>query len=277
MSTTSTLDQPIEATVRRGALPELLAHTGFLTGRLLHATARQPLYVVIVLIQPMIWLLLFGQLFRRIVDIPGFGGGNYVDFLTPGVVVMTVLFSAGWTGMAFIEDMDRGVMDRFLSSPVRRGALMAASTLNQAVSTTVQSLVVVLIGVGLGARLDGGLAGVAVLALAAVLLAAAFCSLSNAMAMLTRTRESLIGFTTMLTLPLSFLSSAMMSRSIAPQWIQNVMSYNPVDWAVVAGRSALSAEPDWTGIFARLGGLAAVALVMGWLATQSLRGYLRSL
>ncbi len=274
---TSTMARPVVDQSRPGVLPEMLAHTGFLTGRLLRATARQPLYVVIVLIQPLIWLLLFGQLFRRIVDIPGFGEGSYIEFLTPGVVVMTVLFSAGWTGMAFIEDMDRGVMDRFLSSPVRRGALMAASTVNQAVSTVVQSLVVVLLGVLLGARFDGGIAGVAVLLIASVLLAAAFCSLSNAMAMLTRTRESLIGFTTMLTLPLSFLSSAMMSRSVAPQWIQNVMSYNPVDWAVVAGRSALSAEPDWPGILARLGGLAGVALVMGWLATRSLRGYLRSL
>lgn len=274
---TTTLPLPAVDRARPGALSEMLAHTGFLTARLLRATARQPLYVLIVLIQPMIWLLLFGQLFRRIVDIPGFGGGNYVDFLTPGVVVMTVLFSAGWTGMVFIEDMDRGIMDRFLSSPVRRGALMAASTINQAVSTVVQSLVVVLIGMLIGARFDGGLAGVGVLLVAAVLLAAAFCSLSNAMAMLTRTRESLIGFTTMLTLPLSFLSSAMMSKSVAPQWIQNVMSYNPVDWAVAAGRSALSADPDWAGIVWRLGGLTGLALVMGWLATRSLRGYLRTL
>lgn len=274
---TSTLTRPATDQPRRAMVPEILAHTGFLTARLLRATARQPLYVLIVLIQPMIWLLLFGQLFRRIVDIPGFGGGNYVDFLTPGVVVMTVLFSAGWTGMALIEDMERGVMDRFLSSPVRRGALMAASTVNQAVSTVVQSLVVALIGVLLGARFGGGPVGVAILLAAAVLLAAAFCSLSNAMAMLTRTRESLIGFTTMLTLPLSFLSSAMMSKSVAPHWIQNVMTYNPVDWAVVAGRSALSADPDWGAIGWRLAGLTGVALVMGWLATRSLRGYLRSL
>lgn len=128
---------------------------------------------MIVLIQPMIWLLLFAQLFRRIADIPGFAAGTYIDFLKPGVVVMTVLFSAGWTGMAFIEDIERGVMDRFLSSPVRRGALMAASTINEAVSTVAQSLVVVLLGIVLGARLDGGVGGVVVL-FAAVLLAAAF-------------------------------------------------------------------------------------------------------
>src|SRR4029453_12544834 len=79
-------------------------HTGYLTVRLLRSTVRQPAYVVITLVQPMIWLLLFGQLFKRVVEIPGFTGGSYIDFLTPGVVAMTVLFSSGWTGMAFIED-----------------------------------------------------------------------------------------------------------------------------------------------------------------------------
>ena len=58
-----------------------------------------------------------------------------------GVVVMTVLFSSGWSGMAFIEDIDRGVMDRMLAAPVRKGAMMASSTVYQGVQTVVQSLV----------------------------------------------------------------------------------------------------------------------------------------
>lgn len=110
-----------------------------------------------------------------------------------------------------------------------------------------------------------------------MLLAAAFSSLSNAIGLLTRTRESLIGFTTTLTLPLAFLSSAIMSREVAPDWIQHVTDYNPVDWAVTASRSALSASPDWGGIGLRLGGLAVVALGIGWLATRSFRTYQRSL
>ena len=102
------------------------------------------------LVQPMIWLLLFGQLFKRVVELPGFATGSYIDFLTPGVVIMTVLFSSGWAGMTFIDDMDRGVMDRMLSSPVSRGAMMLASMLNQAVTIVVQSVVVVLVGLALG-------------------------------------------------------------------------------------------------------------------------------
>jgi ABC-2 type transport system permease protein len=255
----------------------LVSHSGYLTGRLLRATARQPAFVAITLVQPMIWLLLFGQLFKRVVEIPGFAAGAYVDFLTPGVVVMTVLFSSGWAGMAFIEDMERGVMDRMLASPVNRMAMMVSSVVNQAVTIVVQSLIVVVVALLLGAEFAGGVAGVLVMLVAAVLLGAAFASLSNGMALIVRTQESLIGFSTMLTLPLSFLSSAMMAREAAPEWIQTVASYNPVDWTVAASREALSADPDWSAVFTRLGGLLAVAVVAVWLATRAFRSYQRSL
>jgi ABC-2 type transport system permease protein len=255
----------------------LAPHTGYLTHRLIMSTARQPAFVVIMLIQPMIWLLLFGQLFKRVVEIPGFATGSYIDFLTPGVVVMTVLFTSGWAGMAFIDDMDRGVMDRMLSSPVSRGAMMLGSVLNQAITIVVQGLIVVLVGLALGASFPGGIPGVLVMLLAAVLLAAAFSSLSNGMALIVRTSESLIGFSTMLTLPLSFLSSAMMAREAAPGWIQTVSSYNPVDWTVVAAREALSADPDWGAVLLRLGGLFLVAVVTGFIATRAFRAYQRSL
>lgn len=263
--------------LRHRGIEDLAPHTGYLTGRALRALARQPAFVVIMLIQPMIWLLLFGQLFKRVVEIPGFTGGHYIDFLTPGVVVMTVLFTSGWAGMAFIDDMDRGVMDRMLSSPVSRGAMMASSVVNQAVTIGVQSVVVVLVGLLAGASFPGGVPGVLVMLVAAVLLAAAFSSLSNGMALLVRTTESLIGFSTMLTLPLSFLSTAMMAKDAMPQWIQTVSAYNPVDWTVVASREALSANPDWSAVLVRLGGLLAVALAMGWLATRAFRAYQRSL
>jgi len=255
----------------------LVPHSGYLTRRMVMAALRQPAFVAISLVQPMIWLLLFGQLFKRVVELPGFGTGAYIDFLTPGVVIMTVLFSSGWAGMSFIDDMDRGVMDRMLSSPVSRGAMMVASTLNQAVSIVVQSVIVVLVGLLLGAEFPGGVPGVLVMLVAATLLGASFASLSNGMALVVRTSEALIGFSTMLTLPLSFLSSAMMAREAAPDWIQTVSSFNPVDWAVVAAREALSADPAWGGVFARLGGLLAVAVATGLVATRAFRSYQRSL
>ena len=78
----------------------LLTHTVFLTMRGVPALIRQPALAAITLIQPVLWLLLFGQLFRSVIDIPGFStaSGSYLEFITPGVIVMTALFSSGWAG-----------------------------------------------------------------------------------------------------------------------------------------------------------------------------------
>jgi ABC-2 type transport system permease protein len=97
--------------------------------RQLRALVRQPIYVAVTLVQPVIWLLLFGALFKRVVDLPGFGSDSYVDFLTPGIVIMSALFSAGWNGMGMLNDLQRGVLDRFLTTPVRRGPLIAGPLL----------------------------------------------------------------------------------------------------------------------------------------------------
>src|SRR3954466_10594034 len=90
---------------------------------------RQPAFMVITIVQPLIWLLLFGALFKAATQIPGFRHGSYIDYLTPGIVVMLAVSSAGWTGMGFIEDINGGVMDRLLASPVWRGALNAGSVI----------------------------------------------------------------------------------------------------------------------------------------------------
>ena len=95
-----------------------------MTVRHVRALLREPAWIAITLTTPIIWLLLFGSLFERVVDIPGFGSGDYTDFFTPGVVVMTAFFSAGWSGMTMIQDIDRGVIDRFLGTPVKRSALI---------------------------------------------------------------------------------------------------------------------------------------------------------
>jgi ABC-2 type transport system permease protein len=116
----------------------LVAHSAYLTNRSVKAMLRQPIFVFVTLIQPMVWLLLFGQLFKSVTEIPGFAGsGSYVEFLTPGVVAMTALFNAAWAGTVYIEDMNRGVMDRLLASPVSRGAMMNGTLAYQSLVCTV--------------------------------------------------------------------------------------------------------------------------------------------
>ena len=253
-----------------------LIHARYMTLRHLRELLRQPWYVAITLVQPVIWLLLFGALFKRVVEIPGFGGGNYIDFLTPGIVIMTALFSAGWTGMGVINDLDRGVMDRFLASPVRRGALIAGRLGQLAIVIAIQSLIIVALGAITGASLQGGVAGVLVLIGCAVLLAAAVGALSIGLGLLARKEETLIGAVNFIVLPLTFLSSAFMKQSLAPDWIQTVARFNPVNWAVQAGREALGTGVDWALVGSRAGSLVVLAIVCAMFATRAFRIYQRS-
>lgn len=252
-------------------------HTAILTARQLRAFARVPAFLVMNLIQPIIWLLLFGQLFKSVVNIPGFSGGSdYLVFLTPGIVMMMALFGSAWAGTSYIQDMDRGVMDRFLTSPTSRAGLIVSSMLYQAVLTVVQTLVVLGVAWLAGARFAGGAVGILVLLLAAVLLTFVFAAFSNAIALLARQQTALIGISQLISFPLMFLSSAIMDTKLSPEWVGNVAKFNPFEWSVVAGRQALQDAPDWAAVWVNLGLLAALTVVMTWLATLAFRAYQRS-
>jgi ABC-2 type transport system permease protein len=247
------------------------------TLRYLRALVRQPAWVAITVTQPLIWLILFGALFEAVTRIPGFHGGSYIDFLAPGVVVMLAVSSAGWTGMGLIEDINGGVMDRVLASPVWRGALNLGSVAQAVLTIVIQSTLIVLLALALGADYGGGPGGVLLLIVVASLLGGAFASLSNGVALLARQRETLIGAVSFVLLPLTFLSSALMQRSLAPDWIRTVSKFNPVNWAADAGRSAAMGHLDWGLVASRLGLLVVLLIACAAFATRAFGTYQRSL
>jgi ABC-2 type transport system permease protein len=254
-----------------------MRHTRQVALRYIRALLRQPAWIGISLVQPVIWLLLFGAAFKRAADIPGFSGGSYIEFLTPGVVVMLAVSTAGWVGMAFIDDINRGTMDRLLVSPIWRGALNLGSVTQSVLIIVVQSLIVIGLALAVGAHFHNGVAGVATLVAFAGLLGAVFASLSNGVAVLARQRETLIGVVTMVTLPLTFLSSALMQQSLLPDWIRWVARFNPINWATEASRSAAASNPDWSLVASRAGFLFLLLLASAAFATRAFSAYQRSI
>ena len=112
--------------------PAVVSDTWYLTGRKLRALVRQPFVLVFSVAQPAIWLFLFGELFHKVTDIPGFGyQGSFLAYLIPGVVAMNAMSGNMWAGMAMIEEIDRGTLNRVPRHPgeppgdherLRRGA-----------------------------------------------------------------------------------------------------------------------------------------------------------
>jgi ABC-2 type transport system permease protein len=248
-----------------------LRQTVALTARQLLALWRQPWFVAITIMQPIIWLLLFGAMFKKVVEIPGFKGGSYIEFLTPGIVVMSALFSAGWHGMGLINMLERGIMDRFLVSPLRRGALIAAGIVQSVIVIAIQSLVIIGLAFAVGARFSA--ASVLLQVGLAALLGAAVTGLSDGLALVARQEETLIGAVQFVVLPATFLSSGMMAANLLPGWIQDIARFNPVNWAVTASRAAGS---DWTLVGTRAALLGGLVLVCGALATRAFRVYQRA-
>ncbi|MFH8517256.1 ABC transporter permease [Streptomyces gelaticus] len=253
-----------------------LSQTWYMTQRQLMQIVRQPVFLVISLIQPVIWLFLFGNLFREVVELGGFGTTSYLDYLIPGIVVMSALGTSMWAGMGTLEEIERGTLNRFLTTPVSRSALMNANVVQNGIATAAQSVVIVLLGRAAGAAYPGGAVGLLVLVVASVLLGTVFGALSNALGMLVRRRESIIGINTFLLLPLTFLSSSFMAPSRMPSWMRHIADFNPVNWAMVAGRSALNGEPDWGVVLGRGGALLVLAAVAVGLSTRTFRSYQKS-
>ncbi|OHV49274.1 multidrug ABC transporter permease [Pseudofrankia sp. BMG5.36] len=244
---------------------------------MVRAMLRHPAFLAITLVQAVVWLPLFGSLFRGVAAIPGFGGGNYIDYLTPGVATMSVLFSAGWAGIRFIDDMESGVMERLLASPTRRWAVVGSMLAYQALLVAVQVTLVALLGWALGASFHSGVVGVLVMIVMAVTLSSVVTALSGALALVVRRREALIAAANILVLPLTFLSSAMMPVHLLPHWIRVASAYNPANWAVTGSRTALEAHPDWLSVLGYFLVLASLAGVASAVAVRAFRGYLRSL
>lgn len=261
--------------VVRPARAGWFTQTGQVLRRWMIGTLRQAWGPVMSLIQPVIWIGLFGAVFSSLGELPQFGGAGYIDYLVPGILMMTVLYSGAWAGTGFIDDINSGVMDQYLTSPLSRSAIITGQLLQQLIVNLAQSLVVLGIGWLAGARYPGGFGGIAAALAVATLLATIFCCASSAVALTTRNQIALISLSQLIVLPATFLSTTMMPADLLPEWVQSVARWNPMNWAVELGRGGLTGDYPAEGWW-QFGGLVVLAgLALLW-AVRSIRAYQRS-
>jgi ABC-2 type transport system permease protein len=203
--------------------------------------------------------------------------GSYINFLTPGVVIMLAVFSAGWTGMGFVEDINGGVMDRMLTTPVWRGALNTGTVAYGSFMVAVQTVVIVILSLVLGADFKGGVGGVVLMIVIAGMLGPVFASLSNAVAVLApsardgdRGRHLRSAATH---LPLGGAHAGQPSPLVDSLGLQ----VQAGELGGGAARSAAMQEIDWGVVAGRIGLLAALLLVAVALTAGAFAGYQRSL
>jgi len=237
---------------------------------------REPIWIAMMIIQPMLWLLLYGQLFSRVTPLRA-GAGSYIEFLTPGVVCMNAFFGGTWAGMAMINDLDRHVVDRFLAAPASRLAIVLSQVVRAGITAILQAIILLLVALALGVRVHGGALGWLVILGASFLLAMVFAGFSNGVALLLRREASMIATANFVGMPLMFLSSILVTTALMPGWIKAIARFNPVNWGVNASRNAVVTGGDWGSSGVYLLFLLAAVAATSLFATWCFRSYQRSI
>jgi ABC-2 type transport system permease protein len=221
--------------------------------------------------------VLYGQLFKNLTRLGGFGTTSYITFLAPAIVVMNAFFGATWSGMSMINDLDHKVVERFLATPASRLSIVLSQIVRSAITAAIQALIILLVSLALGVRIHAGALGWLVIVVAGILVNSAFAGLSQAIALLTRREATMIAVANFIGLPLLFLSTTMNARSQMPHWMRIVAKFNPVDWGVQAARSVALPGTSWSSVgWHLLLLLGLTALTAAW-ATRTFGAYQRSL
>ncbi|MCC7201162.1 MAG: ABC transporter permease [Nitrospirae bacterium] len=196
---------------------------------------HDPVELLTRLVQPTLWLMIFGQVLARARTIPT-GSMGYIDFITPGILAQSMLFISIFYGISLIWERDLGVVHKYLVSPASRVALVLGRALASGIRASTQAIAIYILALILGVqlRLDAGaIAGV----LATVLLGSAvFSTFSLIVACIVKTRERFMGIGQVLTMPLFFASNAIYPLSIMPGWLHAVSRVNPLSYQVDALR-----------------------------------------
>ncbi len=195
---------------------------------------HDPTEIIMRGVQPALWLLIFGQVFARMHVVPG--AGNYIDFMTPGILAQSVLFISIFSGIAIIWERDLGLVHKLLATPTPRTAIV----LGKAMSAGVRTLPIVVVIFVLGILLDVhvlwnplNLLGVFSMVMLGSIL---FSTFSLIIACLVKTRERFMGIGQLLTMPLFFASNAIYPIDIMPSWLKVMAHVNPLTYMVDALR-----------------------------------------
>ncbi len=189
-------------------------------------------------IQPVIWLLLFGEAMARVRGLVT-GSMSYINFISAGILTQSVLFVAIFYGIAAIWERDLGVLHRYLVSPAPRSALVIGKALSAGIRGLSQALVVYILAGLLAVPISLQPVHLALMVLFIIVGAALFATFSLIVACLVKTRERFMGIGQIVTMPLFFASNAIYPLAIMPAWLRVVARLNPLTYEVDAVRALM--------------------------------------
>ena len=225
---------------------------GALTMRWVRRLSRERFSMIFTLAQPMIfWLIFFGSLFERAANVEVVQAPNYMSFLAAGVVVMTVLNNGLSGGVDLLFDKENGFLERLMSTPIRRSSVILSRFLFVTTITSLQILVILGVAYFFGVRPVTGLAGVAVILVIGMFFGIGLTAISMGMAFTVKSHGDFFSVLGFLSLPMIFLSSALVPLAAMPKWMSMLAVLNPMTWAIDAVRPLILS--GWAEALPRVG------------------------
>ena len=235
--------------------------------RYLLKALTSPIFMLVTLSQPVLYVVLFAPLLTSVAQLRGFPPGGAYNVFIPGLLVQLSLFATTSAGWSLIAELKAGVTERLRVTPVSRVALLLGRALASVVTLVLQAIAIIVVALPFGLHVRP-LDVVAVLLLIG-LIGLMMASASYAIALLIGNADTFGGIAFSITLPLLLLSGVLLPMSLAPTWLQTVAAFNPMSYAVDAARALFNSHPGDASVVKGF-------LVIGVLAAGSLAAAVRS-
>ena len=197
----------------------------------LRKVRHDPLELLARVVQPVLWLVIFGKVMAQIRGL-NVGGSNYLDFLAPGILAQSMLFGAIFYGISAVWERDLGIIHRYLVSPAFRLALVMGKQVSAGLRGLSQAAIIYVVAAVMGVRIDWRIDKIAGVILLIIIGAALFSTLSLIIACIVRTRERFMGIGQLLTMPIFFASNAIYPIDVMPWWLKAIARINPLTYEV---------------------------------------------
>ena len=220
---------------------KVLTDTWLVFGRYFGLFIRNPVWVVIGVVQPLLYLLLFAPLLKSVASVQGFPSGGAYNVFVPGLLVQLGMFGAAGVGFSLISELRFGVIERLRVTPVSRVALLLGRAMRDVLSILSQSLILILLALPFGLSIHP-LGVVIVLALIA-LIGLLTASIAYAVALWLRSEDSYAPLIFTSSLPILLLSGVLLPLGLASQWLRTIAAANPLSYAVDAARAIFIDHP----------------------------------
>ncbi|RPA65918.1 ABC transporter permease [Gordonia oryzae] len=237
--------------------------------RQIRMNLRNPAWVVIGVLQPVLYLVLFGPLLSPLVaQFPG-GTDNPYTFLVPGLLVQLGMFGAMFAGFSLIGEWREGVIEAERVTPASRTALLAGRLMRDLLQLFVQALILVLLGWAMGMR--GSVIGVIVGIVITLLIGGACAAASNALALTTKSEDVMAPVINMVLMPVLLLSGILLPMTLGPAWLQRLSDFMPFRWIVDGVRDTFGGDIATMAVLWSVLAAAVLAALGTWWGTSVFR------